>query len=158
MKCHTHNNIDATALCQECNKGLCAQCVNRFSLTLCDACLLARAKAASSDLYSELFAIAVIFVGTTWFLHKTNAIHLSLSSSAVLGALFAFTYCGWKFLEKIFPTTQLVGGIIWICVMPIRLIAAYFIGIVVGPIQIAKTINEIRLTTRFRHRITKAQV
>jgi hypothetical protein len=101
--------------------------------------------------------VAVVFAGTTWFLHKTTSIHLSVSGSAVLGALFAFTYSGWTFLTEIFPLTSLPGGILWIFVATIKLVAAYLIGFVVGPIQIARTINDIWLTGRLKQRITRAQ-
>ena len=153
MKCFTHIDPDATALCQRCNKGLCAHCSTRFDTKLCEQCLLIHNKAVADDTYTDLLMTVILFLGITWFFHKPQATHLPLVNSAMLGLIFSFTYYGWKFLTNLFPTMWIGSGLVWLIVTIVKFLAAYVVGLIVGPFQIVKAFAQIRSTSRLRRQI-----
>lgn len=68
MECYKHGRIDAVVQCHGCGKGLCTECAERFSLMLCEQCLLANNELAQrrviiSFAVSVLFAIIGVYVG-----------------------------------------------------------------------------------------------
>jgi hypothetical protein len=158
MKCFSHVSRDATALCQGCQKGLCATCSIRFDTTLCEQCLLNHNKAVADDTYTDLLMTVILFLGLTWFFHKPQATHLPLVNSAMLGIIFSFTYYGWKFLTNLFPTVWIGSGIVWMVVTIVKLFAAYVIGLIVGPIQIFRAFKTIHITSRLRRQIVSGQL
>jgi hypothetical protein len=157
MKCFAHIDADATALCQGCNKGLCAHCTSRFDTTLCEQCLLNHNKALANDTWTDLLMTVMLFLGITWFFHKPQATHLPLVNSAMLGLIFSFTYYGWKFLTNLFPTVWIGSSLVWLILTTVKLFTAYFIGLVVGPFQIIKAVRQIYTTNRIRRQITNTQ-
>lgn len=158
MKCFNHVDADATALCQGCNKGLCAHCSTRFDTTLCEQCLLNHNKSAADGTYTDLLMTVILFLGITWFLHKPQATHLPLVNSAMIGLIFSFTYYGWKFLTNLFPTVWIGSGLVWLILTIVKFIAAYFVGLVVGPFQIIKAVRKIYATSRVRSQIANGQM
>ena len=157
MKCFNHVDSDATALCQGRNKGLCAHCSTRFDTTLCEQCLLSHNKAVADDTYTDLLMTVILFLGLTWFFHKPQATHLPLVNSAMLGLIFSFMYYGWKFLTNLFPTVWIGSGLVWLILTIVKFIAAYFVGLIVGPFQIIKALRQIHATSRTRRHIANGK-
>lgn len=158
MKCLNHIDSEATALCQGCNKGLCVHCSTRFDTTLCEQCLLGHNKAVVDDTWTDLLMTVILFLGITWFFHKPQATHLPLINSATLGIMFAFMYWGWKFLSNLFPLVWIGSGLVWLILTIVKFIAAYFVGLIVGPFQIIKAVRQIRATSRLRQQIVEGKV
>jgi hypothetical protein len=99
-----------------------------------------------------------MFAGVTWLFYKPQATHLPITSAAVLGLLSAFMYWGWKFLAKQFPSWWIGGGIVWLVCMMTKLLTAYFVGVIVGPIKIAQSLWTIYSMARLRRRIANQQI
>lgn len=158
MKCFSHIDDDATALCQGCNKGLCAHCSTRFDTTLCEQCLLNHNKAVADDTYTDLLMTVILFFGITWFFHKPQATHLPLVNSAMLGLIFSFTYYGWKILTNLFPTVWIGSGLVWLILTIVKFFAAYVVGLIVGPFQIIKAVRTIHMTSRLKSQIASNKV
>lgn len=41
MICYKHSNVGATVTCPGCGRAMCNDCYNRFTLKLCEDCLVA---------------------------------------------------------------------------------------------------------------------
>jgi hypothetical protein len=83
---------------------------------------------------------------------------LPLPSAALIGALFAFTYWGWKFLSSYFPTLWYGTGIVWLIYVVLKFIASYFIGLIVGPFQVIRMLNQLRIVNRVKHQIASGKL
>jgi len=162
MKCLIHNEADARATCRGCNRALCDQCATRFDVTSCEHCLLSHNRSVVRETYVGLIKTLIIFTGVTWFfvLQKDSGglPALSLAGAALLGALFASTYWGWKFLTSYFPTLWSGTGLIWLIYLVFKFIAAYFTGLIVGPYQILKMLNQLRIVNRVKRQIASGQM
>jgi hypothetical protein len=129
---------------------------------MCELCLLRSNGAVAREMYLGLITTVIIFAGTTWFFARmvgdSAQPAMPVSSAALLGALFAFTYWGWKFLSNYFPTLWFGTGIIWLIYVIAKFIASYFIGLIVGPIQIIRMLNQIRIVNRVKHQIASGEL
>jgi hypothetical protein len=162
MKCSVHSATEAQALCRECNRALCNSCVNRFRGPVCESCLLRSSGAVAREVYVGLSATLSIFAATTWFLARmvdsSGQPALPISSAALIGALFACTYWGWKFLSTYFPSLWFGTGIVWMIYVILKFIASYFIGLIVGPFQIIRMLNQLRIVNRVKHQIASGEL
>ena len=161
MKCFNHNAMDATATCQDCGKGLCVDCSSRFNLILCEPCLLKHNNLVSRKMYLGLTLTAVIFVAATYFFGSVvlgKGKSMGYGSAAFVGLMLAFTYWGWRFLSDHFP--RLTGGTggVWLVYLMLKFMAAYFIGIIVGPYQIFKHFREIYRARHVKQQLTRGEL
>ena len=146
MKCAEHNNTDAVATCR-CGRGLCSECANRFTDPMCESCVLEDAKSISHELYRGLLITVVVFAAVAWWatqLHSSTGEHLPMANALLMGVLLAFTYWGWRFLTDHLPSLTAGTGIVWVMYLLFKFIAAYCIGLIVGPYQIGKMIWQLR--------------
>ena len=102
MKCFFHNDRDATAVCQDCGKCLCPECIPRLPKVSCVDCLIRHNNSARKQIYSSLATAVIIFVVVIFMLtdlkvSKTLVLDFSISWKLALSA--SFTYFGWKFLS-----------------------------------------------------------
>lgn len=162
MGCFIHEHSHATAVCQGCGRGTCTECSNRFGDPWCEQCLLRHNTGVARQMYAGLVTTLAIFVLSTWFFVRLedSSGHpaVPFASAALIGALFAFTYWGWKFLSNYFPTLWFGTGIIWLIYAIAKFIASYFIGLIVGPFQIIRMLNQIRIVNRVKHQIASGQL
>jgi hypothetical protein len=107
-------------------------------------------------------ATVVVFAGATWFFavmkDSSGSPAVSVPTAALLGLLFAFTYLGWKFLTNYFPQLWGGTGTLWLVYLILKFIAAYFIGLIVGPFQIIKMLNQLRILSRVKHQIATGEL
>ena len=158
MKCFSHSDLDATATCQGCGKGLCAQCAGRFDATLCEGCLLGHNRAVAIEMYKGLAITIVIMVAGLWFMISNNTQGMSISGYVFSALLPAFTYWGWKFISEN-QALSFIGNInFWLFYFMFKLIFAYIIGIFVGPYQIYKMISELRTTSQTKRQIARGEI
>lgn len=158
MKCFNHNAADATATCQGCGKGLCVDCTSRFNMVLCEPCLLAHNARLSRQMYLGLALTVVIFVVATYFFSSGAGASLKVGSAAFTGLLFAFTYWGWRFLGNRFSPPMVGGVFAWLMYLALKFIAAYFIGLIVGPYQIFKHFRDLYRTRSVKQQIARGEV
>jgi hypothetical protein len=162
MNCFIHTDTAACAICQGCNCCLCRTCTERFGASFCEQCFLAQYRTVRREVYTGLFLTTAIFAGTTWFFanlrDSAGLPALQMASAAMVGLLLAFTYWGWKFLTRYFPSLWFGTGIGWLIYAVMKAIAAYFIGLIVGPFQIIKMLNQLRIAYRVKQQIARGQL
>jgi cation transport ATPase len=160
MKCFNHNAVDATATCQDCGKGLCVECSSRFDTIFCEPCLLKHNSLVSRQMYVGLVLTAAIFVGATYFFGSVapgTVKAMGLGSAAIVGLLLAFTFWGWRFLSNYLPRLTRGNVFTWAMYLALKFVAAYFIGIVVGPYQIFKHFREIYRARNLKQQLVRSQ-
>jgi hypothetical protein len=161
MKCATHIETDATALCQSCNRGLCSRCTMPTRAALCDQCLLTHSRSAAHEACTGLIITLMIFAGTAWFfatMSDTRGLPaMTVTTAMFLGMLFAFTHLGWRFLTNYLPTPWFGTGLFWLAYLVLKFMAAYFIGLIVGPVQILQMLNQLRIVSRVKRQIAAGQ-
>lgn len=162
MRCFAHADVDAEALCHGCNKALCGRCSTRFGINVCESCVLSRNRAVAREMYTGLLTTLITFGGATWFFmtlrDSAGLPTVTPTTAAFLGMLFAFTYWGWKFLSNYFPTLWFGTGIIWLIYVVLKFIASYFIGLIVGPFQIIRMLNQLRIVSRVKRQIASGKL
>lgn len=162
VKCSVHESADAQALCRHCNRALCILCADRFREPLCERCLLLNNRTVAREMYAGLITTAIIFLAATWFFAQledsSGQTALPLSTAALIGALFAFTHWGWKFLSNYFPTLWFGTGIVWLVYVILKFIAAYFIGLIAGPFQVLRMLNQLRIVSRVKNQIASGKL
>jgi hypothetical protein len=161
MKCFNHNEMDATATCQECSKGLCVNCSSRFNAMLCESCLLNHNKSVSTQMYTGLAITIAILLGFTYFIggmELPNGQTLGFAKAILPSLILAFTYWGWKFMTNHFPSLSMGSGTVWIMYFMIKFVAALHIGLIVGPYQIYKMLKEINSTNKVKSQIASGEI
>lgn len=153
MKCFAHVASDAVGQCNGCQVGLCGDCVTRFTIPSCERCFVSHNKAVALEMYKGLGITAVIFALGVWFAFSHPMPGAKTGTFLLMGLLLSFTYWGWRFLSEYFP--RLSGGsiIVWFFYLGIKLIAAYLVGILVGPYRIYKMARELHLARKENKRV-----
>ncbi|MEK3794751.1 hypothetical protein MKX42_23705 [Paenibacillus sp. FSL R7-0204] len=139
MECYQHHGMGAVAQCQECGKGLCGECSERFSLMLCEQCLLANNELAQrrviiSFAVSVLFAIIGVYVGV----HS--------GASGVAGAI------GYGYLGLSVPWGYSFFGK-FIAAPYFKAVLALSLGWAIAPFSIYRNIKELQTI-----RVTKQDI
>lgn len=161
MKCFNHNAMDATATCQDCGKGLCVDCSSRFNLILCEPCLLKHNSLVSRQMYLGLAFTVVIFVAATYFFGSVTSgtgKSMGYSNAAFVGLMLAFTYWGWRFLSDYFPRLTGGSGGMWLVYLLLKFMAAYFIGVIVGPYQLFKHFYALHVARGTKKKIARGEM
>ncbi len=146
MKCFFHTDIDAAAICQECGRCICPQCVSRHAKAICVNCHIMHNASARKRIYIKLAAYMVIFTALVFMLHglqvsRTLVLDYSISWKAALCA--CFTWFGWRFLSKRQSCFFIGGGLLWVFYIYFKLAFSFLVGLVVGPVRIFRMIGEL---------------
>jgi pheromone shutdown protein TraB len=146
MKCFFHNDRDATAICQDCGRCLCPECIPRLPKVSCVDCLIRRNDSARKQIYSSLATAIIIFTVVIFMLtdlkvSKNMILDYSLSWKLALSA--SFTYFGWKFLSGR-KNYIFIGNLsFWFFYIFTKLAFSFVVGLFVGPLSIYQMIREI---------------
>lgn len=153
MKCSTHADSDAAAQCRACSRGLCHACSSRFTLMMCEGCLLQHNRSIARSMYLKLAGTVVAFAFFAWMALSLEHAPLSgaeyakyLASRLMIAAFFAFAIWGWDFLDRNVRHLVVATPLVWFFYLWIKLWLALLIGIFVGPYQIYRMVREIRTT------------
>lgn len=129
MECYKHGGISAVAECHHCGKGLCAECADRFSLMLCESCLLANNELAKRRVIIS-FAVSVIFAAF--------GVYAGGSSASGFGGTLGYAYLGfsvpwgYSFFGKFIPAPYF------------KAVLALFLGWAIAPFSVYRNIKELR--------------
>ena len=153
MKCFFHNDRDATAVCQDCGKCLCTECVPRVSKVSCVDCLIRHNNAARKQIYSSLATAVIIFVVVIFALtdlkvSRALVLDFSISWKLALGAVF--TYFGWKFLSGRRNYIFIGNLSFWFFYIFFKLAFSFMVGLFIGPLRVFQMIREILLLNKSR--------
>jgi len=132
MKCCKHRERDGVVLCNECGQALCQECADKFHPPLCSRCASARAREIKGQLVKSI-SLSVLLMLVGIFVIKSPA-----------GILLAGIPYGWAILNAITPSMFLwLSWVGWIIYFLIKLLLAYFIGLIALPIKLIKWIIEL---------------
>lgn len=145
MECINHPGAIAAGSCQLCGKALCADCMNRFSPSLCEPCLLSHNSRIAKRLIFDIGITAALFLVVVIAMTIKNPAYFRMG--VTLGVMLSCAYWGWQFLSRapipvVFTSAQGLG--IYFC---IKVLLSIFAGFIIAPIQIfkrAKTLYSIR--------------
>ena len=151
MKCFFHNGRDATAVCQDCGRCLCSQCVSSHSRAICVDCHIMRNASSRKRIYIHLATLIIIFSAFIFTLHglkvsRTLVLDYSISWKVALCA--CFTYFGWKFLSQRKRYFFMGGVLFWIFYLYFKLAFSFLVGLVVGPVRIFQMFVELLILHR----------
>ncbi len=117
MNCFNHTEAVSVAVCQDCQKGLCAICASKYSIPICDDCNNRRKQEKKKAVYKEL--LITFGVGILCAVLFARHIHMEVSDEnrdlffKVLDNVFLFylgasLIAGWKTLTGITPNVFLI--------------------------------------------------
>ena len=146
MNCTNHPEIPNVAICNNCGRGLCKTCSDKYSVPTCDNCLIEQLKIDKKKIKREF--ILMIIVGFVF----ARMAHIDESNfySYYFGPLYsviAFYYgislvAGFNFLREKLGVTLVIGNIFIILGL---LIGTIFIGLFVAPSRIIKNFKKLKL-------------
>lgn len=146
MTCFYHSEQEPSAQCMDCGKYLCAECASKNVPCLCPDCSKTRSIDSTfgealriflkSSLFFVLSAAFVYFVMLSKYESRASEIEMIL----ILALPFSGIPWGWSFLSRMIPL-RASGSIIWVGgFYLIKLVLAYFIGLVVMLFNVLKII------------------
>jgi uncharacterized protein (DUF983 family) len=162
MNCFYHPDRPAVAQCSACGKGLCSFCAPQFSPPTCTACFNGRIKYARSGVTRELLVMYGFGTILTFFLMKSDIEELRriwehsnvpILYIAVITIFMLYItsgiVAGWKALTSVTPQIFLFLPLLgWVFYFLIKLILAFFVGLVMLPIRTVVCIVQLnRLKT-----------
>lgn len=140
MDCYKHQGMSVVAQCHNCGKGMCSECSERFTVMLCEKCLLenneqAKRKVIVSFVISIIFAVIGVYVGV----HS--------GASGVVGAI---GYCylglsvpwGYSFVGKFITAPYF------------KAVLALFLGWAIAPFSIYRNIKELTVIRATKQEIS----
>lgn len=124
MKCYLHNERDVVATCSNCQRGLCSDCAEKFSIPQCPDCFESIYRQKKKEAKIDLL-FCILLLGFPW---------------------------GWKVVRKIlsflgFILILPIGG--FIVYYLIILVTALALGIIAIPIRIPLLISRMKKYEKF---------
>jgi len=147
MDCYNHAGHAAIAQCNDCGKGLCGDCSEKFHPPICDACITVRnnydkGQAANTIMLAVVAMVAGLVIGVVT--------EMDIGPVIVFGLWAACIPFGWKTLTKITPQMfvflPLVG---WLIYFGLKFALACVVGVVAMPIFVIKAISDLVTAKKF---------
>ena len=156
MECINHPGKMAAGTCQVCGKGLCAECANRFSPTVCETCLLENNNSVARRLIFDVALTLIIFVGVSIWIAMSVETH---KSHSVIPALFiAGGLWGWQLINRL-PLPILIVSLPVLGMMYVfKAVFALIIGIFAMPIMLFLRIRDILKINTLKKNILAGKV
>ena len=159
MKCARHTDVDAIGSCQECQRGLCDECTNRYRKPLCDQCLLEHISKESRQFYIGLGITLIAFlVGYyIWVKLFTGGVFESI----IPGLLLAGCYWGWLFLDGRLPELADKERPAWQSLLlkagyyVVKFIVAICVGIFVGAYRVYTMLKGLATAKALRQELAR---
>ncbi|MBO4232728.1 hypothetical protein FO675_00140 [Riemerella anatipestifer] len=146
MNCYNHSEITSVAACIDCNRGLCVDCSNLYTIPICRYCNANRIKKEKREIIKDfvwmfMFALVLAYVLTS-SMPSTGNVYISLWFTAFYAGLSI--YNGWKFLSNITPNMFLVLPLIgWLIYFCVKYVLASFVGMILTPFLIFKKVKRL---------------
>lgn len=157
MRCFFHQATDASATCNACSRALCAACASRFTLMLCEPCLVDHNRAVTRRLWTNLAATALGYAIGLALCSALLPPDLSGRTSmlALMALGFPSAFWGWTFLDRRISRTFLILPIWgWIAMLWFKFVVAAFVGALVMPWQVVSSIVQLLRSKRTRAALT----
>lgn len=152
MNCFNHPQNAAVSSCPDCNKGLCLECSQKYTLPICSQCNQKRISQDKKYIYKDF----VMIFGGGFLLYLFNS-SIGKNENPLWFTLILF-YCfcgliaGWRFLNNLTPQHFLFLPIIgWLIYFAVKYMISGLIGWAILPYRIytntkrLKELNKIPL-------------
>lgn len=146
MNCYNHPTQTAVVQCADCGKGLCAQCANNYTMSICNACNSQRIKKekwniVKSWMFTFVFGIiAMVLLGAFLFTPGGEYKFSYFGYPMLLWISFGL-FPGWQALNRITPNIFLVLPILgWILYFVVKFLLAIAIGWIILPFKLIKDV------------------
>lgn len=122
MNCYNHPEKAAVATCSQCGKGLCADCANTYSITICTSCNLKTYNSRITyQALSLLLYVLAFYLGYTYLSGDFKPLHS--------GYLAMSLVAGWRFLNKVSFLQLTVASLpMWIILWVLKLLLSVVTG------------------------------
>ena len=144
MNCYYHNHKDAVGTCQDCGKGLCRECMDTFTIPVCESCNSIRwANMRQTAMFELRMMLLFAICGTAFCLY--NGGNVASWGVIFLPLAWAGIYAGWKCLDCITSKVFLflpIGG--WVLYFFIKLLASVLISYPAVAYRLFKNIRIIK--------------
>ena len=142
MNCYNHTDIQYVGTCTDCGKGLCVDCIDKYTIPICDTCNIQRLKAEKATIIKDWIITFIIACIGTYFIYKNKG-------EKDFSIFFIFYICigvryAWKLLTNIaskWVLTMSFGA--WVIYYFMKLLLSVLIGIFIVPIQILLDIKRL---------------
>lgn len=144
MPCFYHANRQATVTCNTCGKALCSECGGAFQPPTCLDCVSTYVSKIKTEMFTSIaISVVLMIVGCVII-------------ESPMGILLAGIPYGWSILNSITPTMFLwMSWVGWIIYYLIKLVLAYFIGLVALPVKMIKWILELRKAKKLQESVNR---
>lgn len=143
MKCYYHPDRDAVGTCLDCGRGLCQECIDKYSAPICSDCNLKRLQNDKQGVYKEFIITAVLAVIGIVLAFAGEPHGLMDVLTVIWGT--AGIYPGWRALNKITPNIFLVLPLVgWLFYFIIKFIISVCIGWICLPIRLVMNIRKLK--------------
>ena len=155
LNCMYHDDRPAVAQCVVCGVGLCKDCAEKYEPIVCEKCAsqvnqdekkLAKRRIICTAVIFALFILIGIYGTITETANYGIGKGLeTLLMTPVMAWIFAGFPSGWRAVSKIKLDAFLILPIVgWVFYFVIKLVLAFFVGIVAMPIELIKYIRILK--------------
>jgi hypothetical protein len=134
MNCYNHITEPSVAQCQDCKKGLCIKCTQKFSFPICSNCNTKRKNDEKKQIYLELFFSFGLGILLTYFMVLKQNANFSFSLYLTMFYGYSGIVPGWKLLNKIFPRFYFSFSMVYFAILLFKFMTAIFVGFIALPI------------------------
>lgn len=142
MQCFYHQDREASAICSDCGKGLCAQCAAVFDPSVCPSCASARSSANTTGEIIKIMVKSAVFFAISFVFFYLVVSHtesqVDTSGLVMMSIIASGIPWGWGLISRIFPYSAGGNVSFMVCFYLFKLIAAYLVGIFVMAWNIIK--------------------
>ncbi len=160
MNCFNHPETPSVGVCQDCQKGLCIECISKYNIPICTGCRAHRINSEKKSIKKDLFKIFGVGIAITYFFSGFLFLTLNSSKESQMSGIeivffvifiiymFSGTYVGWKkltsFSSTVFLSLPIIG---WVMFFVIKLMFSTMIGVFILPttvLQKIKRLNQLK--------------
>lgn len=149
MNCYYHPETTIVATCQNCNKGLCKVCSDRFSVPICISCNRSKALTEKSAIMKEFFWMIGLPIIGVMLAMTDSQLGQAIRQNPIFGAGLFYdliaVVVGWNMLNKLtaqyFLALPLIG---WVIYFFVKFSISALIGFFVAPFKIYKNIKRLK--------------
>lgn len=166
MRCYNHPEKDVVATCLDCGRGLCADCVERWGMPLCDGCNSTRVVNDRKQMKKIIgkmsiaaalgFMLGLLFLSNTYEQQGVAGLPQAIWQCLLITYIFGSIPAGWNLLNRITPKVFLILPIFgWVIYFMIKFFLAYMIGWLIMPYRLYKIKNRYQELRAIEEKILK---
>lgn len=145
MNCYYHPETIIVATCQDCNKGLCKNCSDRFTFPICVSCNSIRGAAEKKEITKELALMIGLPIIGLLFMQNNPMVKEQPFMAVLYFYMFIAIVAGWRKLNKFTSNYFLFLPVIgWVIYFLVKLYISAIVGLFIAPFRIYRNINRLK--------------